>query len=757
MLRVPGMPFLPGTQFRDLTKTNFAKSQIFMNHYGVAMLSNRESPQLVDTKGMISGVNFPPPELASNLTPHVGPKLPNWLAYDKQVLCFDGYFKETIQEIYHAPYLVRKVKIFYYLEDGTIQITEPKIENSGISQGCLVHKQRIPKPAPCHNEFISILDLNVNTNIKIFDRVYHLIGCDLFTRHFLNRAGIIVPDSIEPPLDPTIEHRKRSTIKHSVQNNKKHLFAQFLEYDRKILKFTCYWDDRSENGDVRNLELCFYLSDDTMDIKEIFSPNSGRNCPATFLKRGKLPMDWQGQRLPGEQTAVTVLNVLGGGLRSGRYVVDVLGTGKKHFAYYTDKDLKIGAVLNVYGRSVVLTNCDKFTMEYYRKKYGMEEFCPIPHPNRCEDRNPQHSRDRQLPPYNGWGSYEDSEGNCISVEPKPPQGDFKKFIKLDKFVLRFGAKMISTIRENRERVFILSYFLSDDTIQIYEVSERNSGFLGGIFLKRRRILLPNQEKFTSERPEYYKPHHLYIGAKINLKDHIFTLVSADEYTLIYMESHPFEFPSADVKMIMNKIREALSRKNYKEFIAKHLSEVGTGNEPKYVSYETLKKDLIELLRNGVNNHEIITLCRYYSAEQSPPSSCNRETVSAAVQSEFRRNLWDDIDSLKKHLSHINPTHKSYLSEAKLRCTIKGCRLPLPAELMDDMLMVLNRNELGEIEVCDFISFVNINRSPVQDIAPINYAFELCPKIPFLQKGRLVNWSCFVQHLGLEDGLIQESE
>lgn len=100
--------------------------------------------------------------------------------------------------------------------------------------------------------------------------------------------------------------------------------------------------------------------------------------------------------------------------------------------------------------------------------------------------------------------------------------------------------MISTIRENCERVFILSYFLSDDTIQIYEVAERNSGFLGGIFLKRRRIFLPNQDKYTSERPEYYKPHNLYIGATINLKDHIFTLVSADEYTLIYMESHPFE-------------------------------------------------------------------------------------------------------------------------------------------------------------------------------------------------------------------------
>ncbi|XP_055921545.1 EF-hand domain-containing family member C2 [Eupeodes corollae] len=755
MLRIPGMPLLPGTQFRDLTKSNFAKSQSLLNYYGIGMLSDREVPKLVDPRGMIVDPNCPPPEIPSIDLPKAGPKLPTWVAYDKQVLCFDGYFKETLQEVYHAPYLVRKVKICYFLEDDTIQVTEPKVENSGITQGCLVHKQRVPKPAPCENECISILDLNVNTNIQIFDRVYHITGCDLFTRHFLNRAGIPVPDPVDMPLDPTIEHRKRSVIKHSAPTNRKHAFAQFLQFDRKVLRFKCYWDDRSEFGDVRNLELCYYLSDDTMDIKEIFPVNSGRDGPTTFLKRGKLPKDGQGLHLPGEQTEMTILNVLGGGLRTGRYITDILGTGKKDFAFYTDKDLQIGVVLNVYGRNVVLTSCDSFTMEYYRKKYGLEDFSPLPLPNHYEDQIAQRMRERQLPPYNGWGSYEDSEGNCISVEPKPPQGDFKKFVTLDKFILRFGAKMISTIRENCERVFVVSYYLSDDTIQIFEVAERNSGFLGGTFLKRGRILLPNQEKFSCKRPEYYRPHHLYIGATVNLKDHIFSLVSADEYTLIYMESHPFEFPLADVQIIMHKIREAL-RHNYKNFIEKHLPEGFSESETKLISYETLKKNLIELLGNNITDQEIITLCRFYSAEQKPPSSCNRETVRSAIHLEIRRNLWDDMDHLKEHVHHINPSHKSFISESTLRSIITGCRLPFTTELIDDMFKVLNHNDMGEIEVCDFMSFVDVSCNPASDIPPINYAFELCPKIPFLHKGRLVNWDCFVQHLGLEKELIEES-
>jgi hypothetical protein len=78
-------------------------------------------------------------------------ELPSWIAFDKQVnfrftfwfhltallqiLCFDAFFKETLQEVRGAPYAVRRVKIYFFLEDGTIQVTEPKVENSGIAQG----------------------------------------------------------------------------------------------------------------------------------------------------------------------------------------------------------------------------------------------------------------------------------------------------------------------------------------------------------------------------------------------------------------------------------------------------------------------------------------------------------------------------------------------------------------------------------------------------------------------------------------------
>lgn len=116
-----------------------------------------------------------------------------------KVLCFHAYFKETLNEVFQAPHQVRKVKILYYLDDGTMQVSEPRVDNSGLSQGCIVSRQRVPRTNGS-NEYLSILDLQVNSTIQIFDRVYFISGCDQFTRNFLNRAGVAVADKQETPL-----------------------------------------------------------------------------------------------------------------------------------------------------------------------------------------------------------------------------------------------------------------------------------------------------------------------------------------------------------------------------------------------------------------------------------------------------------------------------------------------------------------------------------------------------------------------------
>jgi len=50
------------------------------------------------------------------------------------VLRWFGYFREAVTESAKEQYRIRRITILYYLEDDTLEVTEPKQENSGILQ-----------------------------------------------------------------------------------------------------------------------------------------------------------------------------------------------------------------------------------------------------------------------------------------------------------------------------------------------------------------------------------------------------------------------------------------------------------------------------------------------------------------------------------------------------------------------------------------------------------------------------------------------
>lgn len=65
---------------------------------------------------------------------------------------------------------------------------------------------------------------------------------------------------------------------------------RFLQYDGKVLRFFCLWDDSSSLfGDRREFVLHYFLSDDTIEIRELLPLNSGRDAMSSFLRRSKLP------------------------------------------------------------------------------------------------------------------------------------------------------------------------------------------------------------------------------------------------------------------------------------------------------------------------------------------------------------------------------------------------------------------------------------------------------------------------------------
>ena len=78
---------------------------------------------------------------------------PTFVKLDKQVLRFDGYFKESVVESRLENYKLRKLKVLFYLEDSTMSINEFKQVNSGTPQGVFLKRQMVTSSFLTHRRF----------------------------------------------------------------------------------------------------------------------------------------------------------------------------------------------------------------------------------------------------------------------------------------------------------------------------------------------------------------------------------------------------------------------------------------------------------------------------------------------------------------------------------------------------------------------------------------------------------------------------
>lgn len=80
-------------------------------------------------------------------------------------------------------YHLRKVRILYFLEDDSIAVVEPPVENSGIPQRVFIKRQRLPKEdfSSTKQEYFGTHDFNLAQNITFYGRTFRIVGCDKFT------------------------------------------------------------------------------------------------------------------------------------------------------------------------------------------------------------------------------------------------------------------------------------------------------------------------------------------------------------------------------------------------------------------------------------------------------------------------------------------------------------------------------------------------------------------------------------------------
>ena len=72
---------------------------------------------------------------------------------------------------------------------------------------------------------------------------------------------------------------------------------------------------------------------------------------------------------------------------------------------------------------------NKFSFNFFI----IENFAPVDYKSAKSVPQP-----REMPPYNGFGSEEDSLCNCLSLIPKPPKRDFIKFMDKDRYTSHFS-------------------------------------------------------------------------------------------------------------------------------------------------------------------------------------------------------------------------------------------------------------------------------------------------------------------------------
>lgn len=117
---------------------------------------------------------------------------PQWLSLDRKVLRFFCYFRESVHESRIEQQRVRKCVIYFYLEDDTIQVSEPKQDNSGIPQGGLIKRHRIPKEGQAKGSYYGIDDLNIGNEVLLYGKKFRIVDCDSFTRVRENKKRIFL-------------------------------------------------------------------------------------------------------------------------------------------------------------------------------------------------------------------------------------------------------------------------------------------------------------------------------------------------------------------------------------------------------------------------------------------------------------------------------------------------------------------------------------------------------------------------------------
>ena len=124
--------------------------------------------------------------------------------------------------------------------------------------------------------------------------------------------------------------------------------------------------------------------------------------------------------------------------------------------------------------------------------------------------------------------------NCYSLVPKAPKTEFEKQWrktkgKVEERTLRFKARLDSDAYDQKCREFVISYNVLDNSVQVAELKVRNSGVMGGMFLRRQRYK-------NADTGNFFAITDFKKGTKVKMNTFVLIVTDVDRATQAYIDN-----------------------------------------------------------------------------------------------------------------------------------------------------------------------------------------------------------------------------
>ncbi|XP_042207226.1 EF-hand domain-containing family member C2-like [Homarus americanus] len=253
-------------------------------------------------------------------------------------------------------------------------------------------------------------------------------------------------------------------------------------------------------------------------------------------------------------------------------------------------------------------------------------------------------------------------------------------------ILRFGAKLVSDKEKDKEREFVINFYVYDSTISVFEVPKINSGMRAGMFLGRGLVVGPGGGGHVNGQD-------LYAGATIALNSHVFHLTHADEFTLNYMETHADEFPQANYNVALDEARRRLGHHQLTDL----LRQMTTYDPDRkgIVPTSVVLGALNTALRGSpLSTQQVTTLGRRHRRLQPHPLSKNHLTHLAALH--LKRHNFDGVQDLSSGLRGRDVECRGRLPASMVRAALTAIHPPLTTTLIDALVTSVTQQD-GQVE------------------------------------------------------------